>query len=219
MKTIHHSVRTLKGKYDWVAFIDVDEFIRLEKDLHELLNTYSNYDSIYLSWRIFGACGNINKPIGSVQESFTTPELKVDFTKIVGTHWQHKSIVNLNKVTTIKNNHSICNGINMDGGTQGKPGIYHTAWIDHYFTKSWEEWCYRIFKRGDLVNGNRKLYQFFKVNPSLNALKNKLIAEVADMIPHGGKNYWLTPKLIAGGNVRKIKEINAQRRLHGVLFK
>ena len=37
---------------------------------------------------------------------------------------------------------------------------------------------------------------------------NNMIADVADLIPHGGKNYWLTPKIIAGGNTKKIKKLN-----------
>lgn len=219
MQSIKHSLRTLKGKYDWIAFIDVDEFIRLEENLRDLLNKYSEYDSIYLSWKMFGACGRIDKPEGTVQESYTTPELNVDFNKLIGHQYQHKSIVNVNRNSLIKDNHTVCDGINMNGGKEGKPGIHHTAWIDHYFTKSWKEWCNRIFKRGDLCNGNRKLHLFFKCNPDFNDRKDKMIAEVADIIPIGYKNYWLSNKIIAGGNVRKIKEINTQRRLRDVLFK
>lgn len=213
MKSVKHSLRTLK-EYDWVAFIDADEFIILEEGLtlDSFLNRYENYDGIYLSWRMFGACGHVKKPNGSVRESYPTPELKVDFTQILGKHWLHKSFYNMKRNPKAKNIHSVANGINLDGGAEGKIGIYHTAWIDHYFTKSWEEWCDRIFKRGDLCNGNRRLHLFFKCNPDFNDRKDKMISAVADMIPHGGKNYWLTNKIIAGGNVRRIKEINEKLR-------
>lgn len=212
LKSVRYSLRTLKGKYDWVAFIDADEFIRVECDLKNFLSRYENSDGIYLSWRMFGACGRIKKPTCGVQEAYTVPELNVDFSQFLGAQWLHKSIVNMNRSPFMRNIHTVENGINMNGGKTGKIGIYHTAWIDHYFTKSWEEWCDRIFRRGDLCNGNRRLHMFFIANPDLDYMKDKLIAEVADLIPHGWKNYWLTPKVIAGGNVKKIHRLNRQRQ-------
>ena len=202
MKSVRYSLRYFK-EYDWIAFIDLDEFIRLDDGLtlHSFLEMYEDYSAVYLSWRMFGACGHIVKPQGSVQESYTTPELGVDFSKFLGSRWLHKSIANMRKNPYAENIHTIANGINMDGGAEGCTGIYHTAWIDHYFTKSWEEWCDRIFNRGDLCNGNRRLHLFFKTNPSLEGDMEKMIAEVADRIPHGGKNYWLTPRCIAGPSI------------------
>lgn len=210
MKSVRYSLRCFK-EYDWIAFIDADEFIRLEDGLtlHAFLAGYEEHSAVYLSWRMFGACGHQTKPAGGVQESYTVPELDVDFGEFLGNRWLHKSIANMRRDPYAENIHTIRDGVNMDGEPVGRIGIYHTAWIDHYFTKSWEEWCDRIFKRGDLCNGNRRLLLFFKANPYLESDMEKMIAEVADRIPHGGKNYWLTPRCIAGGNVRTVTSLNS----------
>jgi len=46
------------------------------------------------------------------------------------------------------------------------PKIYEKAWINHYFSKSWEEYVTRM-KRGNLGNNTRNFDVFFQVNPDL----------------------------------------------------
>ena len=43
-------------EYDWVAFIDCDEFIVLKKhnSIIDFLNEYNNCESVCLNWRMFG---------------------------------------------------------------------------------------------------------------------------------------------------------------------
>jgi hypothetical protein len=55
----------------------------------------------------------------------------------------------------------------MKGETKPKLKVFKKAWLRHYYTKSWEEWVWRIYERGDLCNGNRKIEEFFKANPDL----------------------------------------------------
>lgn len=180
MDSVNYSLEKFKDLYDWIAFIDVDEFIRLESGitLHQLLNEYCEYDGIYLSWKMFGASNHIKKPNGGIQENYTIPELSINFCDFFGHKYLHKSIANLNKNPKFENIHSVMGGINMDGESFGKIGIYHTAWIDHYFTKSWEEWCNRILKRGDICKGVRRLSLFFSVNPSLKYLEQELYSSL-----------------------------------------
>ena len=54
----------------------------------------------------------------------------------------------------------------------------HKAHINHYFTKSWEEWKRKILDRGDAMPGHRKIDEFFLLNPDLNDIKDKLISEI-----------------------------------------
>ena len=56
----------------------------------------------------------------------------------------------------------------------------HKAWINHYFTKSWEEWKIKILERGDTCPGNRKIDDFFLHNPDMLPLKEQLMSEVTE---------------------------------------
>ena len=51
--------------------------------------------------------------------------------------------------------------------------VYKVCWINHYITKSWEEWCTRLFVKGQLM-ALRQLDEFFKYNPDMLPLKDEL---------------------------------------------
>ena len=48
------------NKFDWCFIIDIDEFIIC--DTIEVLNNYSDYDAVMMSWECYGACEH-EKPI------------------------------------------------------------------------------------------------------------------------------------------------------------
>ena len=46
--------------FDWCAFIDCDEYIRLQRNLQELLNDVPDvFDAMLLNWHVIGDCGII----------------------------------------------------------------------------------------------------------------------------------------------------------------
>ena len=158
-----------KGKFDWVLFNDIDEFLILKQPLHDLLKEYEDRPAILLSWKYYGASGHITKPEGKVMDNFTKQSpTSFDF------HWQLKSFANLNKYTKWeKCIHKI------EGGVYPLTQFGdHKAWLNHYFTKSWEEWKEKLLVRGDTCPGNRKIHQFFLLNPDMNELNEKLISEI-----------------------------------------
>lgn len=213
-KVYSYSLKAYKDQYDWIAFIDADEFVEFEEgyNLEKLLSEHSEYPGIILSWRLYGANGRVSKPTGGLVESHPEPDDSIDYGKLwYGAEWSVKSFANLRKSPVVKHIHLIEGAVNMNGGNTPEYKIFHKAWIRHYYTKSWEEWCDRIFQRGDLCNGNRLLAQFFDVNPGMEHLREELIASVADRIPNG--TYWLDRKrgLIAGGNVKKIMALNYEK--------
>lgn len=209
MQSVEYSIKHFVN-YDWLAFIDADEFIELEKpySLKSLLQEYKDYPGIYLSWKMYNANKRIDKPLGGVIESYPNPDLETDYSLFLGRPYLHKSIVNRKFNPEFYNIHSVVGGINMEGGFIGLPNIFKKAWIRHYFTKSWEEWVYRIMKRGDLCNGNRRLHLFFKANPDLKEFRPQLISKVVHMRPKNDTCLWLDVDFIYGGNVTKIKELN-----------
>ncbi len=214
----HYCLRTLKGKYDWLAFIDVDEYVEFEDgwNLERLLSEHKDYPGIMLSWMLYGANGRVERPTGGVIESYPKADVTNDYVRIWGhVQWIVKSFANLNKQPTVKHIHWIDGAVNMLGEVDmPRLKVFQKAWIRHYYTKSWEEWVWRIMKRGDLCNGNRRLHHFFKVNPDMIWRKSDLVKEVADQIPHGFRNYVLDPDkmIISGGNVKKIEELNKSIR-------
>lgn len=158
-----------KDQFDWILFIDIDEFLILNVALEDLLRDYADQPAILLRWKFFGASGHIKKPSGKVMDNFTKScATSFDY------HWQYKSFMNAKKFTRwSKPIHEVeggCFPISDDG--------VHKAYINHYFTKSWEEWKIKILQRGDTFPNHRKIEEFFFLNPDLLDFKYSLISEI-----------------------------------------
>lgn len=195
-----------KSKYDRVAFIDIDEFITFADgyNLEMLCNEFEDDTAVLLNWKMIGASGYISKPELPTVEAYT-----VEGKFLPGdTGWAYKSFVNLQKYTTMKNLHFADGAVNTDHKESILDLKYDKVWINHYFTKSWEDWCNRIFKRGGTLNGHRTLDQFFIVNPDMAALRTELLLSVIDYNPIG--SMWISKeeKIMKGGNIRKLNRLN-----------
>jgi hypothetical protein len=73
IKAYQHCLDHDAVKYDWVTFIDGDEFIILDEDanLKAFLADFREYDLIALNWHVFGHNGHYDNPPGLVIESLT----------------------------------------------------------------------------------------------------------------------------------------------------
>ena len=67
----HYFYNKYRDKYDWIMFIDIDEFLILKKPLQEILNEFKNNPAIKFKWRIMTANGHIKKPAGNVMDNYT----------------------------------------------------------------------------------------------------------------------------------------------------
>jgi hypothetical protein len=158
------AVKKYKNKTKWLAVIDLDEFIvPLSADtitavLKQIENNYMKrriFVSLGVHWVVYGYSGHYKKPQGLVMENYT---------KSAGPHKLIKSIVNPRTVIGFKNPHYAVHfwrlkGINENGKTIKKPPYENKdvsiediqkIRINHYFTKSYEEFIERTGK-------NRKL--------------------------------------------------------------
>ena len=160
-----------KDEFDWILFNDLDEFLILKQPLHKLLEEYKDETAILLRWKWYGASGHINKPIGKVMDNYTKY-----VTTTFDYYLAYKSFMNCkNFKKWEKSIHKV------DGAVF--PLTYcgdHKAWLNHYFTKSWEEWKYKILERGDTFPGNRKIEQFFLLNKDMLPIKEQLMSEVKE---------------------------------------
>lgn len=128
--------------YDWAAFLDVDEFLVLEKHktLEDFLDSYNDCNAIGINWAIFGN-NNHNKIINnnySVLSRFTRRNKE--------NHPTNKHVKTMVKLPSF-----LCQDIhNIRGswynlkkeirsGPFNEPVDWSVAKIHHYFTKSKEE--------------------------------------------------------------------------------
>ena len=165
-------------QYDWCFVIDVDEFITTYKPLLDILNEFRYYDGIVLQWKIFGANGNVSKPNynnGSIISTYTKESNYIGHNVI---EWTTKTCYNLNtfEKSYYKNNHQPsdkCKWCKTDFSNIRTKIVYDKIYIKHYMTKSWEEYINKR-KRGYFMGFARTIDMFFKINPDMLSIKNKL---------------------------------------------
>jgi glycosyltransferase involved in cell wall biosynthesis len=135
---------------DWVAFIDVDEFL-MERgaSVRQVLQAVpASCAAVYVHWLFFGSNGHNTKTPGGVAERFTRRSV-LGF----GPNRYGKSIVRMNSDAELITTHMIGqpgriltpsrhNATVDDGGLQPLSDHGHIA-LAHYFTKSQEEWMTR----------------------------------------------------------------------------
>ena len=194
------------NEYDRVAFIDLDEFICFDEkyNLEKLCEEFEPYPAVLLNWKMMGASGHINKPQCGVMDAYTKP---CDFSN-TDSRWAYKSFVNLKRYKGLIDLHKAVEYVNTHHENDCHKYYYDKAWLNHYFTKSWEDWCDRIFNRGGTQNGHRTLVEFFEANKDMCYLKETLISLVQEKKPKG--TCWLDKhtKKSFGGNVQKIMDLN-----------
>ena len=157
------------NQIDYVFFIDLDEFVTFKQGvtIKDWVNTCSEQGAILLRWKMYGANGLVNNPNNKVLDVFTKPvpnytgrclDYKT-FTKVKGAKEPN--------IMRCHHRHISAEPTKIDS----------SRWrLNHYITKSWEEWCERILKRGQIVKDFRKLDDFFLYNPDMVSRKNELMS-------------------------------------------
>ena len=159
---------------EWCLFLDTDEFLMFGDgyNLERLLQECSNLEQTvrYLPLRNFNASGHIFAPKVPTVEAYTS--------------WQYFEHDMLCKSIIRADNPKVkfcCIQRAYDTNLIPKPSVYDLhpddVWINHYFTKSWEDWCVRM-RRGSQDENLRRVEQFFDIyNPDMRGLKNLLVSE------------------------------------------
>ena len=198
----------LLDEFDWMIYIDIDEFITFENPkstLDEIFNNFSKYQIVKLFWQNYNANGHIEQPTGNVLDNFTE---KCD---ILERHKPDNSscklalnLKQLDIILTSFDQHRVFKGnwCNTEYENIPEKITYKQIYIRHYITKSFEEYISKIFIRGQFFN-SKHLDDFFELNPKLAPIKDKLCEKYAYII----NNYSL-PKIIhyvwLGGNKTKL---------------
>lgn len=165
----NYAIRRFKKLSKYIAFIDADEFIYVHNNdikgtIKSILKKDPKAAGVAVNWRMFGAAGHETKPEGFVIENYL---YRAEYGK-KGNNCV-KSIVNPRKVLFFHNPHypiyfPIWHSIDENGRIVKKwsNDVEETKYIqlNHYFTKSKEEWIKRrSTARAD--NGKKRALEEF----------------------------------------------------------
>lgn len=168
--------KRIRDDYDWVVFIDVDEFIVLEnyQNIKEFLNLdrFKDCDSIKMNWKIFSD----NELIDVVDDDYSVMKRFTESIDHEENHFQ-KAIIRGN--VDIGNSqicghgyyYGDCNylSVNVLGervnnhhvGCYNFPIIHRECWVNHYPTKSIGEYIRQKYFRG---GPNRNPQRYYNLN-------------------------------------------------------
>lgn len=170
--TYNKFIETYKDNIDYAFFIDIDEFVDFADDytLEDLINQCDEWGAVLLPWKYYGACGNVDNPKTDVVTTYHT-YTPIKFPKNPnGCKLMAKAFVNM-KEGRMKHIHYHTHSVPIV--PWDNEDLYTKCWLNHYITKSWEEWCNRLFVRGQNM-ALRKPDEFFDYNPDMLPIKEEL---------------------------------------------
>lgn len=155
-----------RDEYDWLLFWDDDEYLNMNgRNLKEWLEGFSDVPFIELMWKCFHSTDlcradyDMNRcveiPYG-VQWWYSCKPM-------INTHFKH-DIENVHiyydKWEAVDARHfslrdKCFNNVDYWNSYNGEP------YIEHFMFPTFEEWCYKIYVRGDLAWGNRIIADWF----------------------------------------------------------
>ena len=167
--------RLWKNNYDWMAFIDVDEFIDINKnDLYKILLQNKNQPIVTMTWKHMDANNYINHPNNWKKYSVVNT-----YTHEFSSAFNTKQIINCNAkfnfLTKESEWMSFPHAINNNGVVNNYSG---NIYLKHFMCKSLEEWIWRLQNKGESTEDhriNRKLEDWFYINTKYLDQKNELL--------------------------------------------
>ena len=147
------------SEFDWMGFIDIDEFVQSEMPLPDVLNMLQA-DVVAFSWRMMTDNGLVHYDPRPVQERFTQPaeDLKPESQFV-------KSFVRggIKDMSFDRDphmpHHPTLEVVNPDSGKAPQcsvgTGSREVAWIDHHFTKTAEEFAQKVKRSWPAIHDER----------------------------------------------------------------
>ena len=181
-------LRMYKDKFDACLFIDPDEYIGCTpEEFLEEINHFKNDPnvySIYYKWLTHTASGHIKDPYPNQKYSVVKTYTKVLYgynmrDKLSEYDYkdynlQCKHLIYLYKLKNITDFH-----VPHGNACNEQESVFK---LNHYLMKSWEEYKWRLFNKGEQVKmWARRLEDFFELNQDLLPYKEELINECKEL--------------------------------------
>jgi hypothetical protein len=159
-------IKNRSADYDWVAFLDVDEFLVLKQhqDIKHFISDYSEFEAVGINWKLFGDNGltdivngdyNVLGRFKMAQDSLN-PHLKT-IVKLGNPDlymYVHGPSSNIKVVGTDKE------VITDENNQFNENGFYDIAQINHYFVKTKPEFIQKIARGRASEIGFKSLSNF-----------------------------------------------------------
>ena len=170
---------------EWLGFIDTDELIEFTsediKNLPDLLNTITGF-GVWIPWQLYGASGHIKKPKGLQKDNFNIPIIdpfglwgKIFIkTSLVERVYVHSAdcLYDALDLNTPQNEKLtfVYGQLFLESREIENNHLYSIVKLNHYITRSYEEWCKKMSRGTCDPNFKRRFNTFFKYNPDLKNL-------------------------------------------------
>jgi hypothetical protein len=160
-KAYTHALHNGLSPFDWVAYLDVDEFLVLKEhgDIHGFLSPIDRtVASVMLNWVVYGHNGFYDDPPGLVTASLTK--------RMGNPSVRHKSISRVADILQVTSAHHVglkrgrrVGASGSDRGIEDRivPGDVDVACVNHYQCRSFSRWMARA-ERGDAADDPIGLY-------------------------------------------------------------
>lgn len=173
-----------KEETQWIAYIDLDEFICLTKDtdIKAWINSYRNYPTVYINWKVFGASGVMEhdkKQLVVEQYTAAWGSLSNMGKSFINTRFNFQSIGCHFSYLTVR----VCGLSSLIlPVNEFKKSFRH--WVcrapkrkesciqlNHYIYRSYAQYLYKTFKRPDAISlacgelrKQKGLFEFFETH-------------------------------------------------------
>jgi hypothetical protein len=172
----------------WIAFIDLDEFIvpkTEDPSLPNFLRSYEDAGGLGLSWLIFGSGGHIEKPTGRQLQNFTKrSEAGFDPNRHIKSIVQPQYVASAFKshcfnykpgYFCVNEHHTRIDGAKADVSVD-------TIQLNHYYCRSLEEYRQKVERGISDTKRKRKLDEFYNHDVESNKVEDKTILTVLEKL-------------------------------------
>ena len=173
-------------KYDWILFYEIDEFINLHNytNVKQFLyeEKFKNCQIIYLSLILHTDNNQLHYENRPLSERF--PEISKAYFEVKSILKGHIPNITINNIHTLSTEYASCDGYGRPSKILGVNAIvpdYTNYYIDHYYSKSTEEFIDKINKGDPVYNTESyKMARIDKLAQQITFTKEKI-----EMIENG----------------------------------
>lgn len=159
MSAYRDCIERYRAETQWIGFIDIDEFVVPKKmdTIYEFLKPFSRRAAVVIYWKLFGSSGYVNRNVSElVTEDFVVcwPKHTNIGKCFFNTAYQfsegrtHDMHLLYGRIKSINIPPVNINGNSILWGRHWMKTADFPVQINHYYTKSWEEYQRKIL-RGD----------------------------------------------------------------------